>query len=732
MSKKKTTVSSKKKRKIIRLSIILAIVIILVVGGILFIPKLLDANNDTGTTLQKRTAEVSEGDITKSIGASAPIVSSEKLSYKPESASEIVDILVEEGSYAAAGDIIMTLDTSSTDSNIQALEDEVDGKKSQIEDKQDLIEDKYISIDELREDITDKKEDISDLNADISDIKDQIDDNEATRAELIVTAPIDGTIFDINVSTGDTVSTSTVFATVTDPSSYEIEMSFSSDILEDSIQEVEVKYLNNTFEGEILSFAGYTYKDQFGNELIDVVISFTTDISLTKESDLTAKISVGTKEFRSVTEGIPYFADTENIISEVSGEILELFISEKQSVEQGDPIAILAGESIDNITDSLNSQIESLENQIDGLNDQIDTYYSNIDSYYEDIADLNEDITALNEDIAELEDEIETVKEGYEDANIKADFNGIVTEINVSVGDSVNTNTSLFTLVSMDNPNMVVAIDELDIAEITDDLEVSVIIDALPATEATPITAFVKSISLEGDYQGGVTTYDVTVTLAGDVEGFRLGMNATATIFTSKSENTLYIPIEAVTIQNGRSFVYVEDDSVVGAPVSDIQSNVSPDAEVMVGDTAGIEGEGTSGGSGGSGGRGNVDPSTMTEEELAAFEARLAEKGMTLEDVQEQSDTAAEDASMDSTALLDYYSGTRIVEVTTGIYNALYIEILDGLNAGDVVVLPPLYTSTDNDSTEESGMIGIPGITSGTGGGSGTGRPAGTLPGGGK
>ena len=729
MSKMKTTVSSKKKRKIIRLSIILAIVVILVVGGILFIPKLLDANNDTGTTLQKRTAEVSEGDITKSIGASAPIVSSEKLSYKPESASEIVDILVEDGSYAAAGDIIMILDTSSTDSNIQALEDEVDGKKSQIEDKQDLVEDKYISIDELREDITDKKEDISDLNADISDIKDQIDDNEATRAELVVAAPIDGTIFDINVSIGDMVSTNTVYATVTDPSSYEIEMSFSSDILEDSIQEVEVNYLNNTFEGEILSFAGYTYKDQFGKELIDVVIAFTTDISLTKDSDLTAKISAGEREFRSVTEGNPYFAATENITSEVSGEILELFISEKQSVEQGDPVAILDGEVIDDKTDSLNSQIESLENQIDGLNDQIDTYYSNIDSYYEDIADINEDITVLNDDITELDDEIETVKEGYEDANIKADFNGIVTEINVNIGDSVNTNTSLFTLVSMDNPNMVVAIDELDIAEITDNLEVSVIIDALPATETTPITAFVNSISLEGDYQGGVTTYDVTVTLTGDVEGFRLGMNATATIFTSKSENTLYIPIEAVTIQNGRSFVYVEDDSVIGAPVSDIQSNVNADA--MVGDATSTEGVGTSGGSGGSGGRSNVDTSTMTEEELAAFKARLAEKGMTLEDVQAQQDAATEDTATDSTALLDYYSGTRIVEVTTGIYNALYIEILDGLNVGDVVVLPPLYTSADTTSTEESGMIGIPGIT-GTGGGSGTGRPAGSLPGGGK
>ena len=199
-------------------------------------------------------------------------------------------------------------------------------------------------------------------------------------------------------------------------------------------------------------------------------------------------------------------------------------------------------------------------------------------------------------------------------------------------------------------------------------------------------------------------------------------MNATATIYVSKSEDTLYIPIEAVTIQNGKSFVYVEDASVTGVPVRDDKIDVDKDSEAMPEDTDGI---GAAGASGGAGRKGNVDPSTMTEEELAAYKERLAQKGMTLEDVQDKTAPVNDDTEM-----MDYYSGTRIVEVTTGIYNALYIEILDGLSVGDIVVLPPLYTSTDTfTSSDDSKIMAIPGLP---GSGTGSGRPTGGTSGGGK
>lgn len=713
MSKKNKP--KRNRKKIIKLSVTLVIVAAVTVAGFIFLPDFLNKDDNTSSVLQKRTAVVTRGDIVKTIGASGPLESSNKLVYKPEKASEIVEIKVEDGDFVVAGDIIMVLDSSSTDSSIQASEDQIESRQSQIEDKQDSIADKYDAIDDRKEDISDKKDEIDEIEADIANLEGEAEDNENLRSDLNVYAPISGTVFDLTVSIGDTISTSTIFATITNTVSYEVEMPFFVGFLGSDIQDVVVDYRNTKMPGEIISYAAYTYKDQFGKELVDVIIAFNTDISLPANGMVTALIQTDGKSYSCNTKTKPYYADTEKITAEIPGEILELFLIEKQSVETGNLVAVIDGTSIDNTADNLNNQIESLNNQIDSLNDTIETYYENIDAYYEDIEDNNDDIESLLEDIIEIEADIDDVREEYEDAVITADFNGIVTNIGVAEGDSANTNTTLFTLVSMDNPEIQLAIDELDIAEVKEGLDTIVVIDALTATEKTPVAALVTAIALEGNSQGGVTTYDVTVTLTEPVEGLKLGMNATATIYTSRSDDTLYIPIEAVVLQNGKSYVYV-DDSVV----SDIPANTTIDDDIpKSGDTKSVQGTGGKGG-------GNFDLSTMTKEEIIALEARLAEKGMSIKDVQSQ--PAPTETGETVSSIEDYYDGAHLVEVTTGIYNETNIEILTGLTVGQKIVLPPIYTSTTTTSMTPgaSKLIGFPSTGGGIpGSGRGLGIPSG-------
>ncbi|HPJ21415.1 MAG TPA: hypothetical protein PLH18_03565, partial [Clostridia bacterium] len=141
MSKDKAPVSRKRKRKVIRLAIVSLMIIVLVAAGIVFLPDLIGAEGDTGPTIVKNTAVVAVGDISRSLSASAPIVSSEKKTYKPESAGEILEILLTDGEYAAAGETVMVLDMSSTDESIISLEDEITQKNDIIDDKNSQIED---------------------------------------------------------------------------------------------------------------------------------------------------------------------------------------------------------------------------------------------------------------------------------------------------------------------------------------------------------------------------------------------------------------------------------------------------------------------------------------------------------------------------------------------------------------------------------------------------------------
>lgn len=724
--KEKKPKSKKRNRKIIKLVLSLVIIAALIVCGIIFIPDLINKDTDSKSTLQKRTATVIKGDVVKTIGSSSPLESSESVVYKPGQTGDILEILVEDGDLVSEGDIILIIDTTRTDETIETLESQIESKFEQINDKEDLIEDKNNAIEDRQEDIQGKRDDISELEADIAVLEEDIYDNEDSRADLNVYAPISGTIFDIEVNTGDNVTTNTVFATVTNTVSYEVELTFSSKILNEEIQSVYVYYKNNKLDTEIVSIADYTYKDRFGNEMVDVLLSFSTDISLPDRDVVEGFVHLEFLSYHSTSDVVPYFADTESITTEVSGEILELYLIEKQSVKQGDLVAVIAADSIEEKTNSINNQIEVVEEQITNINDAIETYYENIDTYYEDIIDFNEDITDLKDEITTIEEEIEEAKSEYEAANIIADFNGVVSELAVEVGDSVSANTRLFSLVRLESPSMVVSIDELDIAQVEIGQEAEVVIDALSDTEKTPVNAVVTKIAIEGNYQGGVTTYDVTLMLLDPVEGLKLSMNATATIYINKSEDTLYIPIEAVTIQSGKSFVYVQDISAAGTPIDNKNSTKNDDT---------AENNQTSAGKAAAGAQrpggqksGNVDLENMTDEQIAAMKERLAANGMTLDDIAAQKEAATESDSESISDIADYYTGAHLVEVTTGIYNELYIEILSGINAGDIVILPPLYTSDTSESKDTvNSALKIPGIGSGlTGtGGAGTKRPAG-------
>lgn len=707
--KERKPFSKKKRRKIVKIAISLILLAALVVLGIVYIPRILNAKNESETTLQKRTANVIKGDVVKTIGSSAPLEASESLIYKPEISGEVVDIFVKEGDLINSGYTIMTIDTSNTDDTIESFISQIESKTIQISDKEELIQDKYKSIEGKKDDIQDKNDDIKGFSDEISDLEDKLAENENSRKNLYVYAPIDGSIFDVKVSVGDTVSDNTVFATITNTRSYRVELPFTAKILDEEIKDVNVLYKNNKLESKIISIAGYTYKDKFGNEMVDVLISFTTDIALPEKDVVEGIIYLEFLSYHSTSDKTPYYADTQTISSSIPGEILELYLVEKQTAKKGDLIAVIDSEAIENTKESLEKQIESFQKQIAATVKTIETYYENIDSYYKEITNINDEISKLQEDIANLEEDIEVAKKGYEEAVITAEFDGIITDLRVLAGDSVGPNSTLFTLVSLNNPSMVVAVDELDIDQLEVGQEAEVVIDALVATEANPVKAVVTNIAMQGNYQGGVTTYAVKLMLLDNVSGLKLNMNATATIYIDKSEDTLYIPIEAVSIAGGRRFVYVQDSTESGVPSAD--SSIAD--YTAAGTDAPFPGREASGS------RvfgGNMDTENMTEEQKAALQERLASMGRTMDDIEDQ--TYAVTTAVDDAA--NYYAGTRIVEVTTGVYNELYIEILSGLEEGDVVVLPPLYTSKSSETTEQSdsGMI-LPGIGGGgiTGGG---------------
>lgn len=103
-----------------------------------------------------------------------------------------------------------------------------------------------------------------------------------------------------------------------------------------------------------------------------------------------------------------------------------------------------------------------------------------------------------------------------------------------------------------------IEVDELDIGKITKGMDAQITCDA---TAGKVYTGKVSKIAAEGTSTNGVTTYPVTI-LIENPEDLKIGMNTDVTILVEKKENVLSIPMDTITKENNKTYVYVKQDNL--------------------------------------------------------------------------------------------------------------------------------------------------------------------------
>ena len=176
----------------------------------------------------------------------------------------------------------------------------------------------------------------------------------------------------------------------------------------------------------------------------------------------------------------------------------------------------------------------------------------------------------------ELSDQQETYNESlkkwnefstYIDGNaVCARYNGVITGVELEAGDKISTGTSLVTLYDMDEVTITVTVDEDDMTDIGD------------ATS---------------DSSGNIT-YDVTVTLEGDVSGLFQGMTGDVTFVTEQTEEVLYVSRRAIITEDDKTYVKVKtaEGSIVRKEITtglSDSSNVEISGDIAEGDNVLIE-----------------------------------------------------------------------------------------------------------------------------------------------
>lgn len=278
---------------------------------------------------------------------------------------------------------------------------------------------------------------------------------------------------------------------------------------------------------------------------------------------ITKKVTQGDLSVVVSTTGNLNPTNSVEIGIEVSGTLKEIFVDFNDEVKAGQILAKIDTVKLQSQVDSstaalaiaVANQKESqvLLNNKKTLYDRTLNMYKNSGGKYPSKNELDdtrfsyeaaiESLEAAKAKVLQSQSNLKTDKQNLEKASVKSSIDGIVLNREVEVGQTLAATMSapkLFTIAKdLTNMDLIVSIDEADVADIKKDLPVTFTVDAYPNKV---FNGKVKQVRLNPVDTNGVVTYETVVSVDNEDLLLKPGMTATAKIITKESKNKLLIP----------------------------------------------------------------------------------------------------------------------------------------------------------------------------------------------
>ena len=170
------------------------------------------------------------------------------------------------------------------------------------------------------------------------------------------------------------------------------------------------------------------------------------------------------------------------------------------------------------------------------------------------------DIEIAQAAVRQAQAQLEAAKLNRDKTTLKAPFDGVVTAVNVSSGDTVGAAAANapITMVDARQRHVDVSIAESDVAQVQPEQLAQVTLDALGSE---PITGTVTYIAPSATVVQNVTTYTIRVALPQDNPAIRVGMSASVAIGVAEKKDVLLIPSSAVRTEGNKHIVRLKTGS---------------------------------------------------------------------------------------------------------------------------------------------------------------------------
>jgi multidrug efflux pump subunit AcrA (membrane-fusion protein) len=214
--------------------------------------------------------------------------------------------------------------------------------------------------------------------------------------------------------------------------------------------------------------------------------------------------------------------------------------------------------SVNKLELSVEVLITEQEKEKASLADQIETAQRNITKIKRGES-LNESkIKQARNMVTQRQNSLNSLIDKYENYRLEANFDGVITQMDIQVGDSIDvSNNTTVKYIYVENNNVleiVLPVEQVDIVRLKVGMDVAVYLDAYPASSYRGVITEINTIPTTA---GGLTTYSVTVMFEKNTEDevILAGMGGNAKIIISQTKNVMVVPNQAISRQDGKSVV---------------------------------------------------------------------------------------------------------------------------------------------------------------------------------
>lgn len=277
--------------------------------------------------------------------------------------------------------------------------------------------------------------------------------------------------------------------------------------------------------------------------------------------------------------------------------------------------AVLQRNDLYNQNDSINSKITDLNNQINTLskNPKPDANtLSTINSLKQQLAQLSpisdEKLKEADNSAALAKLSLDSAKQKESDngSNIMADFDGVVTALNVEEGQMGSVAQPAVTVQDTSNLKAVLSLGKYDAAKVK--VGQDVIITNGSNTYKGKVSFIDPAADKSMAASGGDTTLGAEIDILDKATDLKINFDVDVDILVGQAENVLTIPAESLRVtKDNKSYVYVLDGNIVHEDA--ITTGIESDTEVGV--TGGIK----------SGDKVILNPSTSIQDGIKATDS---------------------------------------------------------------------------------------------------------------